>query len=391
MIVKPKFRGFICTTAHPQGCKENVKKQVNYVEDRGSISEVKNVLVLGASTGYGLASAIVSAVACNAKVIGVSYEKEPTEKRTASPGWYNTEALGQFLGAKGLDYMKVNGDAFSNEVKAEVINLIKENMGKVDLVIYSLAAPKRKDPNTGELYSSCLKTIGEPFTCKTVDFHTGEVMDVTMPVATEEEIEGTRKVMGGEDWIMWMEALREAEVLNEGAKTVAYSYIGPRVTDPIYREGTIGSAKKDLEKSVDKINEILKPVKGESYISINKALVTQASSAIPIVPLYSALLYKLMKEQGTHEGCIEQIYRLFEELYGERELNLDEVGRIRMDDWEMAEPLQSQVKDIWYGIETSNVYELTDLEEMRNEFFRLFGFNVEGIDYEADVDITTVK
>ncbi len=391
MIIKPKFRGFICTTAHPQGCKENVRKQIKYVEDKGTINEIKNVLVLGSSTGYGLASSIVSGVACKAKVIGVSYEKEPTEKRTASPGWYNTEALGQFFNERGLEYIKVNGDAFSNEVKEEVINLIKEYMGKVDLIIYSLAAPKRKDPNTGELYSSCLKTIGEPFTCKTVDFHTGEIMDVTMPVATEEEIEGTRKVMGGEDWIMWMEALSKAGVLNENAKTIAYSYIGPRVTDPIYREGTIGGAKKDLEKSVSKIDEILASVNGKSYISINKALVTQASAAIPIVPLYSALLYKLMKEQGTHEGCIEQIYRLFEEVYGERELNLDEEGRIRMDDWEMAEPLQSTVKEIWPGIETSNVYELTDLAEMRNEFFRLFGFNVEGINYEADVDITAVR
>ncbi|MGL5616171.1 MAG: enoyl-ACP reductase FabV [Sarcina sp.] len=390
MIVKPKFRGFICTTAHPQGCKENVRKQVDYVENKGKIKELKNVLVLGSSTGYGLASAIVAGVGCDAKVLGVSFEKEATEKRTASPGWYNTEALKGFFEKKDLEYIKVNGDAFSNEVKDEVISLIKEKMGKVDLVIYSLAAPKRKDPNTGELYSSCLKTIGEPFTCKTVDFHTGEVMDATMPVATEEEIQGTIKVMGGEDWTMWMEALVKADVLSQDAKTVAYSYIGPRVTDPIYREGTIGSAKKDLENSVGKIDDILKVVNGKSYVSINKALVTQASSAIPIVPLYSALLYKLMKEEGTHEGCIEQIYRLFEELYGKANLNLDEDGRIRLDDYEMAPHLQAKVIEIWEEIETSNVYQLTDLEEMRNEFFRLFGFNVDGIDYEADVNITTV-
>lgn len=257
------------------------------------------------------------------------------------------------------------------------------------MVIYSLAAPKRKDPVTGEVYSSCLKTVGEPFTSKTLDFHTGEIHDVTINPATEEEIEGTRKVMGGEDWMLWIKALKEADVLEEGVKTIAYSYIGPEVTYPIYREGTIGRAKNDLEKTAGEITEVLKSLNGEGYVSVNKALVTQASSAIPIVSLYISILYKVMKEKGTHEGCIEQIYRMFEDLY-EGKLNLDSENRIRIDDLEMAEDVQKAIEEIWPQINSENVYELSDAEDFRKEFFKLFGFGLEGVDYSQEVDITRV-
>ena len=389
MIVEPKFRGFICTTSHPTGCKKNVENQIEYVKENGKIEGAKRVLVLGASTGYGLASAIVASESCDAEVLGVSFEREAKGKRTASAGWYNIESLKKFAEGEGKKFISVNGDAFSNEVKSEVIDLIKENMGKVDLVIYSLAAPKRKDPVSGEVYSSCLKTVGAPFTSKTLDFHTGEIQDITINPATEEEIEGTRKVMGGEDWMLWIEALKEANVLENGVKTIAYSYIGPEVTYPIYREGTIGRAKNDLEKTAGEITKVLKSLDGEGYISVNKALVTQASSAIPIVSLYISILYKVMKEKGTHEGCIEQIYRMFKELY-EGNLNLDSENRIRIDDLEMAEDVQKAIEEIWPQITSENVFELSDAEDFKKEFFKLFGFGLEGVDYSEDVDITTV-
>lgn len=389
MIVEPKFRGFICTTSHPVGCKKNVENQIEYVKKNGKINGVKRALVLGASTGYGLASSIVASEACDAKVIGVSFEREASGKRTASAGWYNIESLKEFASKEGKKFLSVNGDAFSNEVKNEVIELIKENMGKVDLVIYSLAAPKRKDPVTGEVYSSCLKTVEKPFSSKTLDFHTGEINSVTISPATEEEIEGTRKVMGGEDWMLWIEALKEADVLESGVKTIAYSYIGPEVTYPIYREGTIGRAKNDLEKTASKITELLKSLNGEGYVSVNKALVTQASSAIPIVSLYISILYKVMKEKGTHEGCIEQIYRLFKELY-EGKLNLDSENRIRIDNLEMEEDVQKAIEEIWPKINSENVFELSDAEGFRKEFFKLFGFGLEGVDYSKDVDIKRV-
>lgn len=389
MIVEPKFRGFICTTAHPTGCKKNVENQVDYVKEQGKIKGAKKVLVLGSSTGYGLASTIVSLEACDADVLGVSFEREAKGKRTASAGWYNIEALKEISKKEGKKFISVNGDAFSKEVKEEVIGLIKENLGKVDLIVYSLAAPKRKDPVTGEVYSSSLKTIGEPFTSKTLDFHTGEIHEITINEATKEEIEGTRKVMGGEDWLLWIEALKDANVLEEGVKTIAYSYIGPEVTYPIYREGTIGRAKTDLENTAKKITELLSPLKGEGIISVNKALVTQASSAIPIVSLYISILYKVMKEKGTHEGCIEQIYRMFKEFYGDNP-SFDSEHRIRIDNLEMEKDVQEAIEEIWPKINSENVFELSDAEGFKKEFFKLFGFGVAGVDYKEEVDITRI-
>ena len=387
MIVEPKFRGFICTTAHPSGCRENVKRQIDYVENKDSLNEIKNVLVIGAGAGYGLATSIVSGIACKANVLGLSFERESTEKRTGSAGFYNTKAVKEFFKERDLKYINMNGDAFSNEAKSEVIEKIKLDMGTIDLIVYSLAAPKRKMPGTDEVVNSYLKTTGEPLKSKTVDFHTGKITEVTIEPATQEEIDGTIKVMGGEDWLLWIQALKAENLLSDGVRTIAYSYIGPDVTEPIYREGTIGRAKKHLEATVSKIDDLLKDINGKSYVSVNKALVTQASSAIPIVSLYVSLLYKVMKEKGTHEGCIEQIYRMFSQLYGNEELNLDSEGRIRLDNFEMEEDIQEKIKDIWPLINSETVFELTDVEGFRDEFFKLFGFGFANIDYKKDVEI----
>ncbi len=387
MIVEPKFRGFICTTAHPSGCRENVRRQIEYVENKSNLDNIKNVLVIGAGAGYGLATSIVSGIACKANVLGLSFERESTEKRTGSAGFYNTKAVEEFFKKRDLKYINMNGDAFSNEAKSEVIEKIKSDMGTIDLIVYSLAAPKRKMPGTDEVVNSYLKTTGEPLQSKTVDFHTGKITEVTIEPATQEEIDGTIKVMGGEDWLLWIEALKAENLLSDGVKSIAYSYIGPDVTEPIYREGTIGRAKKHLEATVSKIDDLLKDINGKSYVSVNKALVTQASSAIPIVSLYVSLLYKLMKEKGTHEGCIEQIYRMFSQLYGNEELNLDTEGRIRLDNFEMEEDIQEKIKDIWPLINSETVFELTDVEGFRDEFFKLFGFGFANIDYKKDVEI----
>lgn len=387
MIVEPKFRGFICTTAHPSGCRENVRRQIEYVENKSNLDNIKNVLVIGAGAGYGLATSIVSGIACKANVLGLSFERESTEKRTGSAGFYNTKAVEEFFKERDLKYINMNGDAFSNEAKSEVIEKIKSDMGTIDLIVYSLAAPKRKMPGTDEVVNSYLKTTGEPLQSKTVDFHTGKITEVTIEPATQEEIDGTIKVMGGEDWLLWIEALKAENLLSDGVKSIAYSYIGPDVTEPIYREGTIGRAKKHLEATVSKIDDLLKDINGKSYVSVNKALVTQASSAIPIVSLYVSLLYKLMKEKGTHEGCIEQIYRMFSQLYGNEELNLDTEGRIRLDNFEMEEDIQEKIKDIWPLINAETVFELTDVEGFRDEFFKLFGFGFANIDYKKDVEI----
>lgn len=386
MRVEPKFRGFICTTAHSKGCKKSVENQIDYVENKGKIDGAKNVLVIGASTGYGLATSIVSSIACNAKVLGISFEREGTARRTASPGWYNIEALKKSLDKRNIQMCTINGDAFSFEVKEEAINLIKENMDKIDLVVYSLASPKRINPITGETLNSCLKTVGESFTNKSVNFHTGEVSEVTIQEANEEEIRGTIGVMGGEDWMLWIRSLNEANLLSEGVKTIAYSYIGPKITYPIYREGTIGKAKENLEKTAKEISEYLSHINGKGIISVNKALVTQASSAIPIVPLYLAILYKLMKEKGTHEGCIEQIYRMFKGIYEDGELLVDSEGRLRLDDFEMDEEIQNEIENIWPIITTENIEELSDIKNIRKEFFKLFGFEIKDVDYEEDID-----
>lgn len=387
MIIEPRMRGFICLTAHPDGCKENVRQQIEYVKQQGEINVPKRVLVIGASTGFGLASRIAAAYGSGASTIGVYFEKEASEGKTATPGLYNTAAFQDFAHADGLYAKGINGDAYSNEVKQQTIDLIKADLGQVDLVIYSLASPVRTDPATGVLHRSVLKPIGEPYTNKTVDIHTGKITDITINPATEEEVENTIKVMGGEDWALWIDALQEAGVLADGAKTVAYSYIGPDLTQPLYRQGTIGRAKDHLEATAGTINEKLKAVNGEAFVSVNKALVTQSSAAIPVVPLYISLLYKIMKEKGTHEGCIEQIYRLYKDrLYNGATVPVDEKGRIRVDDWEMQEDVQAKVLELWNQVDTENLGAIGDLQGYKSEFIGLFGFGLNNIDYAAEAN-----
>ena len=348
MIIEPRMRGFICLTAHPAGCEQNVKNQIAYVQSKGSIDGPKRVLVIGASTGFGLASRITSAFGSNAATLGVFFEKAPAEGKTASPGWYNSAAFEKEATKAGLYAKSINGDAFSNEVKQQAIDLIKADMGQIDLVIYSLASPVRMHPGTGVLHRSTLKPIGGTFTNKTVDFHTGNVTQVSIEPANQEDIDNTVVVMGGEDWSMWMNALKDANVLAEGATTVAYSYIGPEVTEAVYRKGTIGQAKDHLEATAFEISKDLASLNGKAYVSVNKALVTQASSAIPVIPLYISLLYKIMKAEGIHEGCIEQIQRLYQQrLYTGQAVPTDDKGRIRIDDWEMREDVQAKVAALW--------------------------------------------
>ncbi len=387
MIIEPRMRGFICLTAHPVGCAQNVKNQIEYVKSKGKINGPKKVLVIGASTGFGLASRITAAYGAGAATIGVYFEKEPKEGKTASPGWYNTAAFETQAQADGLYAKSINGDAFSNEVKQQVIDLIKADLGQVDLVIYSLASPVRTNPKTGVLHRSTLKPIGTVFTDKTVDFHTGVVSQVSIEPANEEEIANTVAVMGGEDWEMWMDDLKAAGVLAEGAKTVAYSYIGPEVTEAVYRKGTIGRAKDHLEATAFTISDKLADIKGKAYVSVNKALVTQASSAIPVIPLYISLLYKIMKEKGIHEGCIEQMQRLFSDrLYNGGNTPVDDKGRIRVDDWEMREDVQSQIKALWKDATEESLPKIGDLAGYKHDFLNLFGFDVAGVDYQADVN-----
>jgi enoyl-[acyl-carrier protein] reductase/trans-2-enoyl-CoA reductase (NAD+) len=381
------MRGFICLTAHPEGAAQNVKQQIEYVKSKGAINGAKKVLVIGASTGFGLSSRITSAFGSNAATIGVFFEKPPMEGKTASPGWYNSAAFEKEANAAGLYAKSVNGDAFSNEVKKDVINLIKADLGQVDLVIYSLASPVRVHPETGVTYRSALKPIGQTFSNKTVDFHTGKVSEVSIAPAVEEDIENTVTVMGGEDWAMWMNALKAAGVLANGALTVAYSYIGPSLTEAVYRKGTIGRAKDHLEATAFEITDSLKDIDGKAYVSVNKALVTQASSAIPVIPLYISLLYKTMKEMGIHEGTIEQIQRLYaERLYNGGEVPLDDKGRIRIDDWEMREDVQAKVAELWKEAETENLAQIGDLEGYRKDFYNLFGFDYPNVDYKADTN-----
>jgi len=387
MIIEPKMRGFICLTSHPKGCEQNVMNQINYIQSKGHIEGPKNVLVIGASTGFGLASRITSAFGSNASTIGVFFEKAPQAGKTASPGYYNSLAFHEQAKKAGLYAKSINGDAFSNEVKKQAIDLIKADLGKIDLVIYSLASPVRMNPTTGILHRSVLKPIGDTFSDKTVDFHTGIVSEISIAPCTEEDIENTVAVMGGEDWQMWMDALLKAEVLSENAKTVAYSYIGPKVTEAVYRKGTIGMAKNHLEATAAKITAELSQIGGNAYVSVNKALVTQASSAIPVIPLYISLLYKLMKEKGIHEGCIEQIQRLYSErLYVDGVIPTDEKGRIRIDDWEMREDVQEKVAELWKVADTESLPAIGDLKGYKSEFLNLFGFGFAGVDYAAEAD-----
>ncbi len=387
MIIEPRMRGFICLTAHPAGCEQNVKNQIAYVQSKGAIDGPKRVLVIGASTGFGLASRITSAFGSNAATLGVFFEKAPSEGKTASPGWYNSAAFEKEATKAGLYAKSINGDAFSNEVKQEAIDLIKADMGQIDLVIYSLASPVRMHPSTGVLHRSTLKPIGGTFTNKTVDFHTGNVTQVSIEPANQEDIDNTVVVMGGEDWAMWMDALKGANVLAEGATTVAYSYIGPEVTEAVYRKGTIGRAKDHLEATAFEITKDLASLNGKAYVSVNKALVTQASSAIPVIPLYISLLYKIMKAEGIHEGCIEQIQRLYQQrLYSGQAVPTDDQGRIRIDDWEMREDVQARVAALWKESTTESLPEIGDLAGYKQDFLNLFGFGFEGVDYLADAN-----
>ena len=387
MIIEPRMRGFICLTSHPKGCEQSVINQINYVKSKGAIDGPKKVLVIGASTGFGLASRITSAFGSNAATIGVFFEKAPATGKTASPGYYNSLAFQAQAEKAGLYAKSINGDAFSNEVKKQTIDLIKADLGQIDLVIYSLASPVRQHPVTGVLHRSVLKPIGDTFTDKTVDFHTGIVSEVTITPCSDEDIANTVQVMGGEDWKMWTDALLNAGVLAEGAMTVAYSYIGPDVTEPVYRKGTIGMAKEHLEATAFEITEDLAKIGGKAFVSVNKALVTQASSAIPVIPLYISLLYKIMKAKGSHEGCIEQIQRLYSErLYTNGGIPVDEKGRIRIDDWEMDEAVQKEVAELWKGATTENLPAIGDLNGYKSDFLNLFGFGFDGVDYAAEAN-----
>jgi len=387
MIIEPKIRGFICLTSHPKGCEQNVINQIEYVKSEGPIEGPKNVLIIGASTGFGLASRITSAFGAGASTFGVYFEKPPAAGKPASPGWYNTAAFEEQAHKAGLYAKSINGDAFSDEVKAKVIEYIKSDLGQIDLVIYSLASPRRTHPKTGVTHNSVLKPIGVTYTNKTVDFHTGIVSDISIEPCSEEDVANTVAVMGGEDWEMWIDQLKEAGLLAPGAMTVAYSYIGPALTEPVYRKGTIGRAKDHLESTASVISDKLKDISGKAYVSVNKALVTQASSAIPVIPLYISLLYKVMKEEGVHEGCIEQIDRLFKDrLYSGSEIPTDEKGRIRVDDWELRDDIQARVAELWPKVTTENLAELGDLTGYKTEFYKLFGFSVPGINYEDEVN-----
>lgn len=398
MIIQPRTRGFICLTSHPEGCAAHVKQQIAYVQSKGKIANgPKKVLVIGASTGFGLASRIAAAFGSDAATIGVFFEKSATEGRPATAGWYNSAAFEQEATKAGLYAKSINGDAYSDEIKKQTIELIKQDLGQVDLVVYSLASPRRTHPKTGVAYASVLKPINEPFSNKTVDFHTGVVSNITIdPITEQSDIDNTIAVMGGEDWKFWMEDLKAAGVLADGVKTVAYSYIGPELTYPIYRNGTIGMAKNDLEATVPTINTLLADLHGVSYVSVNKALVTQSSSAIPVVPLYISLLYKVMKEKSIHEGCIEQMQRLFaDRLYADKPITLDAEGRIRVDDWEMREDVQAEVAKLWEEINSDNINEISDLEGYRKDFFNLFGFEFDAVDYTAEtnelVEVPSIK
>lgn len=384
MVVEPKVKGFMCTTAHPEGCKAAVKAQIEYVKAQPKTEGPKKVLVIGASMGYGLASRIAATYSCGADTIGIIFDKAGKEKRTGSAGWYNTAAFEEFAAADGFYAKSINGDAFSQEIKDETIALIKKDWGKVDMIIYSVAAPRRKAPD-GVTYRSVLKTTDTEYTNKTIDLMTNEISEVTIPPATEQEVSDTVKVMGGEDWKLWMQALKEADVLSENVKTVAYSYIGPELTHPIYYNGSIGQAKKDLYRTADELNEQMDGV--EAFVSVNKAVVTQSSAAIPIVPLYISLLFKVMKEKGLHEGCIEQMYRMLHDRLCKEKVVTDENRLIRMDDYEMKPEVQEAVASLWGRVSKDVIQELADVDGYWQEFYEIFGFRIEGVNYSADVDI----
>ena len=386
MVIKPKVRGFICTTAHPSGCRQNVLNQINYVKSKPAREGSLRALIIGGSTGYGLASRIALTYGAGASTIGVSYDKPAAGTRTATAGWYNTAAFEEIAHADGKYAKSINGDAFSNEIKAETIDLIRRDLGQIDVLIYSIASPVRIDPTDGVRYNSVIKPRGAAFSNKSIDVASRTVIPAEIQPATDEECAATIKVMGGEDWMLWIDALYSANLLSDNFKTVAYSYIGPEVTHPIYRSGTIGAAKLHLEQTARDITEKLTSIGGFAAVSVNKALVTQASSAIPVVPLYISILYKVMKKHGVHEGCIEQMERLMREHLLLDNPPLSDDGLIHVDDLEMRADIQAEVMRAWGEISTENLEEFSDLDGYTNDFYNLFGFNVPGVDYDADVD-----
>ncbi|MGN2616365.1 enoyl-ACP reductase FabV [Aliivibrio fischeri] len=390
MIIKPRIRGFICTTTHPVGCEQNVKEQIALTKAQGPIANApKRVLVVGSSSGYGLSSRITAAFGGGASTIGVFFEKAGTEKKPGTAGWYNSAAFDKFAKEEGLYSKSLNGDAFSNEAKQKTIDLIKEDLGQIDMVVYSLASPVRKMPETGEVIRSSLKPIGETYTATAVDTNKDAIIEASVEPATEQEIKDTVTVMGGEDWELWINALSEAGVLADGCKTVAYSYIGTELTWPIYWDGALGQAKMDLDRAATELNEKLSATGGTANVAVLKSVVTQASSAIPVMPLYIAMVFKKMREEGVHEGCQEQILRMFSQRLYKADgsaAEVDEKNRLRLDDWELREDIQQHCRDLWPQVTTENLKDLTDYVEYKEEFLKLFGFGVDGVDYDADVN-----
>lgn len=388
MIIKPKTRGFICTTSHPTGCEKNVTQQISRVKKDGKVENgPKNVLVIGSSTGYGLASRITAAFGSGAATLGIFLEKPATEKKPGSAGWYNSAAFEKAAHTEGLYAKSINGDAFSNEMREKAIETIKQDMGQIDLVVYSLASPVRKMPDSGETIRSVLKPIGDVYKATAIDTSKDTIIEAEIEPATDEEIQNTVTVMGGQDWELWISALKDAGVLSDGAKTVSYGYIGTDITWPIYWHGALGKAKEDMDRAANAIRSQLSDINGSANMAILKSVVTQASAAIPVMPLYLAMGFKVMKEMDIHEGCIEQINRLFRtQLFKDGGAELDDVSRIRMDDWELRDDVQNKVKELWPQITTENLFELTDYQGYKDEFLKLFGFGLEGVDYEAEVD-----
>lgn len=389
MIIKPKIRGFICTTAHPTGCEYNVKEQIDYVKKKGVIAHApKRVLVIGASSGYGLSSRITAAFGCGASTIGVFFEKPGTEKKPGTAGWYNSAAFDKLAKQEGLYSCNLNGDAFSEEMKQKTIDIIKKDLGQIDMIVYSLASPVRKMPKTGEVVRSSLKPIGETYTSIAVDTNRDVIYEASIEPATEQEIKDTVTVMGGEDWELWIERLSDADVLAPNCKTVAYSYIGTELTWPIYWDGALGKAKMDLDRAAFALDKKLSNIGGSANVAVLKSVVTQASSAIPVMALYISAVYKKMREQGLHEDCIDQIYRMFSQrlfLEDGAKSELDNNNRIRLDDWELRDDIQSHCRELWSKITTENLEAMTDYIQYKHEFLKLFGFDIAEIDYDADV------
>lgn len=390
MIIKPKTRGFICTTTHPVGCEENVKEQIAYTKAQGPIANApKRVLVVGSSSGYGLSSRIAAAFGGGAATIGVFFEKPGTEKKPGTAGWYNSAAFDKFAKEEGLYSKSLNGDAFSNEAKQKTIELIKEDLGQVDMVIYSLASPVRKLPETGEVIRSCLKPMGETYTATAVDTNKDVLIEASIEPATEQEVADTVTVMGGQDWELWIDALSDAGVLADGCKTVAYSYIGTEITWPIYWHGALGQAKMDLDRAATELNEKLAQHGGSANVAVLKSVVTQASAAIPVMPLYIAMVFKKMREEGVHEGCMQQILRMFNQRLFKADGTVPEVdgeNRLRLDDWELREDIQQHCRDLWPNVTNENLFDVADYQQYKDEFLKLFGFGIDAVDYDADVN-----